>query len=132
MRHVRDKNDNLLAVILYSDMEQIGTEFVTGDYYPLQLGSHVQPQGHIIPAHSHRDVTREVDGTAEVLVVTEGALEVTLYDNDRKVVSIEYLIKGDSVLLVSGGHRFRFLGEPTRLVEVKQGPYIGVDDKEWW
>ena len=36
---------------------------------------------------------------------------------------------GDIILLVSGGHDFLML-EDTEMIEVKQGPYAGDDDKE--
>jgi hypothetical protein len=33
------------------------------------------------------------------------------------------------ILLASGGHGFTML-EPTEIIEVKQGPYAGTEDKE--
>ncbi len=36
---------------------------------------------------------------------------------------------GDILVLVSGGHGFRML-EDTVLMEVKQGPYTGLKEKE--
>ena len=39
------------------------------------------------------------------------------------------LKSGDVILLVSGGHDFEML-EDTEMIEVKQGPYAGEDDKE--
>ena len=35
---------------------------------------------------------------------------------------------GDSLLLTGGGHGFDVL-EECQLIEVKQGPYLGMDDK---
>lgn len=35
---------------------------------------------------------------------------------------------GDVLVLVDGGHGFR-MTEDTVLVEIKQGPYLGLDDK---
>jgi hypothetical protein len=37
--------------------------------------------------------------------------------------------EGDVLLLVKGGHGFRML-EETVFVEIKQGPYTGLDEKE--
>ena len=36
---------------------------------------------------------------------------------------------GDVMLMVGGGHGFRMLEDPV-LLEIKQGPYMGEDEKE--
>ena len=36
--------------------------------------------------------------------------------------------KGDVILFTDGGHGFTFL-ENTQMVEIKQGPYLSVNDK---
>jgi len=38
------------------------------------------------------------------------------------------IMAGDVILLASGGHGFTML-EPTEMIEVKQGPYVGESDK---
>jgi hypothetical protein len=52
-----------------------------------------------------------------------------IYDDDRRLVATRELRKGDIMLMVGGGHGFRML-EDTVLLEVKQGPYTGLDEKE--
>jgi hypothetical protein len=37
--------------------------------------------------------------------------------------------EGDIILMVNGGHGFRMI-EDTVFLEVKQGPYTGIDEKE--
>jgi hypothetical protein len=54
---------------------------------------------------------------------------VDLFDDARNFVATRELRTGDAILLVSGGHGFRML-EDTVLAEVKQGPYIGLAEKE--
>ena len=41
----------------------------------------------------------------------------------------EQLREGDILLMVDGGHGFRML-EDTVFLEIKQGPYTGIEDKE--
>ena len=36
---------------------------------------------------------------------------------------------GDVMVMVSGGHGFRMI-ENTVFLEIKQGPYIGIDEKK--
>ena len=38
------------------------------------------------------------------------------------------LYPGDVILLADGGHGFKML-EPSEIIEVKQGPYCGEQDK---
>jgi len=38
---------------------------------------------------------------------------------------------GDSILLARGGHKVTVL-EDAKIIEVKQGPYAGFDDKEFF
>jgi hypothetical protein len=66
---------------------------------------------------------------SEVLVVREGRLEVDFYTDQKQYLETRTLERGDLLILVGGGHGFRCL-EDTILVEIKQGPYIGPDEKE--
>jgi uncharacterized protein YjlB len=68
-------------------------------------------------------------GTSEVLVVRRGKCEVDFFDDDRQLVATRELEAGDVMLMVGGGHGFRML-EDTVFLELKQGPYLGLDEKE--
>lgn len=68
-------------------------------------------------------------GTSEVLVVRHGRCEVDFYADDLSLVATRELSAGDVMLMVGGGHGFRML-EDTVFLELKQGPYLGVDEKE--
>jgi len=50
-------------------------------------------------------------------------------NDDKQLVATRELRTGDLMLMVGGGHGFRML-EDTVFLEVKQGPYIGIDEKE--
>jgi hypothetical protein len=105
------------------------TEFYTPGDYNLQLGNIVYPAGSTIPRHSHRPVTRTVHGTSEVLVVQKGEMFIDLYDDAKNLVATRKMAAGDVVALISGGHGFR-LTQDTVLLEVKQGPYSGLQEKD--
>jgi hypothetical protein len=74
-------------------------------------------------------ITRQVQGTNEVVMVRSGDCEVDIYDDRRVFVASRRLVKGDVILLLGGGHGFR-MNEDTVLFEVKQGPYADGRDKE--
>jgi mannose-6-phosphate isomerase-like protein (cupin superfamily) len=118
----------LLALILRSQFFKEGIEFFTPNTFSQQLGYMNRPKDYVIPAHRHTLQPRKVDYTNEVLFVKSGRVRVDFYRSDNKYVSSRILEPGDVILLVSGGHGFRML-EPTEMIEVKQGPYAGDEDK---
>jgi hypothetical protein len=118
-----------LAYIIKGDEFPDKTVFFTPDDFKQQVGFVVYPARSEIPRHKHRDLERNLIGTSEVLVVRRGQCEVTLYNDLKEVVAIRSLVEGDVLLLISGGHGFRML-EDTVLLEIKQGPYTGLEEKE--
>ena len=50
------------------------------------------------------------------------------YDDNKTYLKSHILEKGDVILLIEGGHGFEVI-EEVEMVEVKQGPYAGDDDK---
>ena len=104
------------------------TTFVTPPEAIQQVGFIVREKGGNVARHVHKPVERKIVGTPEVLVVRSGKCEIDLYNEAMEIVATRELVTGDVVLLLSGGHGFRMLDDTT-LMEVKQGPYVGYDDK---
>jgi len=121
--------DKPLAFIIRAEMAPEKTTFLTPSELNLQVGFVVYPAGGEVARHLHRPLERHIVGTSEVLVVKEGRCQMDIYDDDRRLVATRELRKGDIMLMVGGGHGFRML-EDTVLLEVKQGPYTGLDEKE--
>jgi hypothetical protein len=118
-----------IAVIVRASLAPAQTTFITPNEFLQQIGFVVYPAGgHILP-HVHKPIERHVVGTAETLIVRQGKLNVTLYDDERREVARRPLTTGDVLVLVSGGHGFEML-EDTILLEIKQGPYTGLVEKE--
>lgn len=87
------------------------------------------PTGKVIDAHVHNMVHRNVVLTQEVLFIKKGILRVDFYDEYEDYLESRNLHAGDIILLVSGGHGFQVL-EEVEMIEVKQGPYAGEQDKK--
>jgi len=119
----------LIAVILRDRFSSDEIEFFTPDNLSQQLGFLPHKKGDIIQAHRHIYNKREVHFTQEVLFVKKGKVKVNLYNSRKQYISSEILEKGDIILLCGGAHGFEFL-EDSILIEVKQGPYTGEEDKE--
>ena len=117
-----------LALIVRKDFQAPGIEFFTPNTYTLQLGYMNRPEGYVIAPHLHNAVPREVTHTNEVLFVKSGKVKITFYTNEKEYIRDVVLVGGDVVLLIEGGHGFEML-EPTEMIEVKQGPYVGDTDK---
>lgn len=117
-----------LALIIRHSFHKDGIEFFTPGTYSQQIGYMNRPAGYIIPPHVHNPVVREVEYTKEVLVIKSGQLRVDFYSEDQGYLESTIIEKGDVILLAYGGHGFEML-EPTEIIEVKQGPYAGDNDK---
>lgn len=125
---VRDGEEPLAYFVRAGWMPQ-ATQFLTPDHFGQQMGMIVYGAGQEIKPHLHLPVVREVHGTTECIVVRKGSCLIDIYDRHKKLLSTHPLATGDIVLLLGGGHGFR-MQEDTVLFEVKQGPYVGVADKE--
>ena len=123
------KKDKLLAMIIRNDYVCEGVDFITPDEYSQQVAYMRHPTGKIIDAHVHNLVHRNVVLTQEVLFVKKGTLRVDFYDEYEDYLESRDLHAGDIILLVSGGHGFKVLDE-VEMIEVKQGPYAGNNDKK--
>ena len=121
-------NNNLLAVIIRADYSKDGIEFFTPDDFSQQLAYMNRPAGYRITPHVHNKVQREVFHTQEVLFIKKGKVKVDFFDDERQCIDTRILETGDVILLASGGHGFTML-EPTEMIEVKQGPFVGEQDK---
>ena len=122
-------DEQVLAIIVPADHGPADSQFITPDDYKQQVGFIVYPaDGEIVP-HLHHELERNLHGTSEVLLVKSGRCEVDFYLDDKSFYCSRELRPGDVLILVSGGHGFRMI-EDTVFLEVKQGPYIGPQEKE--
>ncbi len=122
------KRDRLLAIIIKNNYVCSGVDFITPDEYSQQLAYMHHPAGKVIDAHVHNIVHRDVVYTQEVLFIKRGKLRVDFYDDYKDYLESRILEAGDTILLTSGGHGFKVL-EEVEMIEVKQGPYCGDQDK---
>ena len=130
-KHIEQLFDEyrMIAIIIYAEYHSDGIEFFTPANLSQQLASINRPKGYRIPAHIHTPVPRTVKYTQETLFIKKGRVEIKFYDENKEYLESRILKTGDVILLVSGGHDFLML-EDTEMIEVKQGPYAGENDKE--
>ncbi len=119
-----------IALLVRSGLDVEGVNFVSPADYLLQVGVLNHRGGTEIQPHFHRERQIRIDRVMELVYVEAGKVIADLYaEGDRPFKSVE-LTAGDAILFVDGGHGFRVL-EDAKMIEVKQGPYLGKDvDKE--
>lgn len=121
--------DNALAYIIRSSFTPEITTFLTPPEFKQQVGYIVYPAGGEVSRHVHLNLERQLVGTSEVLIIKKGRCLIDIYSDDRELVATRELHPGDLMLMVGGGHGFRML-EDTVFLEIKQGPYTGLEEKE--
>ncbi len=121
-------NNQQFAIIIKNSYKKEGVEFFTPNDYSQQLAYMAHKKGKKIDAHVHNKVTRDVHLTQEVLVIRKGKLRVDFYTQERQYFESTVLEEGDVILLAGGGHGFEVL-EDLEMIEIKQGPYLGDEDK---
>ncbi len=121
-------HNQLLALIVSQKFDKPGIHFFTPNELSQQLAYMHHPTGKIIQPHVHNPVPRQVQYTQEVLFIKKGKMRVDFYNNQQEYLDSRILETGDVILLVTGGHGFEVL-EEIEMIEVKQGPYVGEQDK---
>ena len=125
------RDGKVYAYVMRETGQEEKTTFLTPDEAIQQVGFVVHPAGAEVKRHYHLPLERAIVGTPEVLVVRRGRCEMTVYDDDQQLAESRELSAGDVMVMVGGGHGFRML-EDTVLLEVKQGPYFGTDEKAYF
>ncbi len=123
-----ETNKGILAIIIYHQYRENGIQFFTPGDFSQQLAYMNRPKGYVIDPHVHNLVKREVHLTQEVLLIRKGKVRVDFYDDQKNYLENRVLETGDVILLAAGGHGFEML-EKTEMIEIKQGPYLGEEDK---
>ncbi len=121
-------NGEMLALILRNEYSKPGISFFTPNDLSQQLAYMHHPAGKVIDAHFHNPVPRTIAYTQETLLIKRGRLRVDFFDDQQQYLESRELKAGDVILLIKGGHGFEVL-EELEMIEVKQGPYAGDQDK---
>lgn len=125
------QRDQVFAIIIRRGFSKPGVHFFTPGEFSQQLGMLVHAKGKVVDRHRHKPVRREILRTQEVLVILSGTIKIQIYNDEGSLLRTVVLKEGDSILLATGGHRVEIL-KKAKILEVKQGPYAGFEDKEYF
>jgi len=117
----------VICLILRRELSCGGATFFTPPESSLQMGILQHRQGTELRPHVHRESVRTIKEVHEVLHIEYGMVEAIFYSDDGVMLGSSILRAGDTILLMRGGHGFRMI-EDTRILEIKQGPYRGIEE----
>ena len=123
----KDSLQNIMAFVIKRNHQSEGINFLSDEKDYLQVATMSHKSGHIILPHYHNKIPRQVDMTCEALIIKKGTLKVNLYEN-KSIVHSFTVSSGDILILLSGGHGFEVIDD-VDMVEIKQGPFMGLADK---
>ena len=75
-----DKDKNLLAMIIKNEDMESDKYFVTDENQDLQIAKFNLKKDVAIDKHIHLDQKRIIFSTSEVIIITEGEIEVEIFD----------------------------------------------------
>lgn len=127
MKNIYDKANNILVSIVRKDSWSKGLDFITDDQQYLQVGTWWYDAGQKLDRHYHNILKRESDLTQECVVIIQGSMRVDIYDRSTHFVESFELNVGDFAVFFDGGHEYEILEDDTRIIETKNGPFMGVD-----
>lgn len=116
-----------LAVVARSNPSHLGIKFYTDPDSILQVGKVTYPINGRVIRHVHNPVTRNIDGTSEVLYVLKGKVLVTIGGEENWQLYHLTLEAGDLIIFDPRCVHGIEIPEETTLLECKNGPYMGRD-----
>lgn len=119
--------DLVLAIIVRTNDWESGLNFVSSDEDYQQVGLWTYDQGKKLAPHTHLTTRRVVLHTQEVVIIKEGRVRADIYTEKEEYLKSVELGEGDIIILLNGGHGYEILEDNTKVIEVKNGPYVGVD-----
>ncbi|MDC0417429.1 WbuC family cupin fold metalloprotein [Candidatus Pelagibacter sp.] len=128
IQNIKVNGKNVAKVFKYQKKKFKGINFFTSKFDNFQVGLMVHPKNHIIKPHFHLNKKKTIKHMSELLILFSGKLKVFFYNKNKSRARSVTLNKKDMVLLMSGGHGFKVI-ENVEMLEVKQGPFFGDNDK---
>lgn len=126
MREIVKDNIILARYISSRDIKK-GLSFFSKDEEYIQVGTWEYDKNKDLLRHFHNETHRNIKRTYEVLYIINGEISAEIYDLNGEFVEKIRVSKGDILILLDSGHGYRILKDKTRVLEVKNGPYIGAD-----
>lgn len=123
---IKEKN-KVLVLILRNGNFREGLNFYTKDKDFIQVATWNYNKGKKTIPHSHKVVKRTAKRTQEVIYVKSGKIKTGIYNNKGNLIKKLTLKTGDIAIIFAGGHAYEVLENHTQVLEIKNGPYLGLE-----
>ena len=100
-------------------------KFFTDDSDNIQISRWNHPKGYECKPHVHNITNKIVDRVHEAIFVLKGEVMVTFFDLDGVPLCKKILYPLDICYSMDCGHGYNVLTDDTRVVEFKNGPFMG-------
>lgn len=117
----------LHVIFIASEDQQDGRIDLSPPEEYLQISLVHLPVDKGVAPHKHVPRSRTSTITQESWIVLDGAIDVQLFDVDDTVLDARTLTAGSVLLTLGGGHAFVAARSAARIIECKNGPYLGRD-----
>lgn len=104
-----------------------GLNFFSSDADFIQVGAWSYDAGKELLKHIHNEVERKVTRAYECLYIVSGKIRANIYDLQENFMESFEAETGDIVILLESGHGYTILEDGTKVLEVKNGPYLGAE-----
>ncbi len=124
---VIEKDGVVLARHILEEDWNEGLNFFSEDSEYIQLGAWSYDEGKELLAHVHNEVPRQINRTYEVLYIRKGKIRAKIYTLQEEPVCEFDVKEGELLVLLECGHGYTILEDGTKVIEIKNGPYLGAD-----
>lgn len=123
---IEDKGQ-VLAILLRNGDFPEGLNFYTKDQDFVQVSTWNYNAGKQTKPHAHKLAERLANRTQEVIYVKSGRMIAKIYNDKDEFFQEVILATGDVVIIFAGGHSYEILEDKTQILEIKNGPYPGLE-----
>ena len=127
MLEVHDSKGTRLCLVWQKTDWKGGLQFLTEDHQFLQVGTWWYERGKTLDRHHHNIIERKSNLTQECVIIISGRMKVDIYDKKNSFVESFELFAGDLAIFEAGGHGYEILEDDTKIIETKNGPFMGID-----
>jgi len=121
-------NRRVLAKIIRAEELDGPFKFFTEDSDHIQISRWNHPKGYQCKPHYHNLTYKLIGRTHEAIFVLNGEVKVTFYTLDGRPVVEKILYPLDICYSMDCGHGYEILTDDARVIEFKNGPFLGDDN----
>lgn len=127
MREIIKDGIILARHILQEDIKPGLISFSNDDEFLQVVAWGHYEKGKYLQDHWHNEFERTAARTYEAVYVVKGAIEARIFDLDLVPVETFAVKQGEILILLESAHGYTILEDDTTVIEIKNGPFMGVE-----